>query len=83
MSVNEHFYFRLEHGSSAPCLISAVSNESVDSGISRSPTPNKQQSVNANISYDQMKPYHVLPSLEKKYVYQNVFYDIYLFYFLF
>ncbi|XP_014276153.1 poly(A) RNA polymerase gld-2 homolog A [Halyomorpha halys] len=56
---------RLEHGSSAPCLISAVSNESLDSGISRSPTPSKQQSVNSSISYDQMKPYHVLPSLEK------------------
>lgn len=34
---------RLQHGNSAPCLITAVTDESGDSGISRSPTPSKQQ----------------------------------------
>lgn len=38
---------RLQHGLSAPCLTNAATDESSDSGLSRSPTPSRRSSNNS------------------------------------
>ena len=47
--------------------MSAISNESVDSGISRSPTPSKQQSMKPNNSYEETT--QAMSTIKKEYVY--------------